>query len=116
MNEEVKMSEEEAHKIAEEKAEEFSLDMTVARFFKMNNLLGYFKREKGITKKGCIRAIEFALNAGITDKKIKLTNEYEEQLSSIILEMLGPRTIMQAHIINQLDEKELEDGKEQEVE
>lgn len=110
-----KLTEEEAKALAAEKAEEFSLDLTVARFFKMNDLLNYFKREKGITKKGCVRAIQFALNAGITDKKIVLSNEYEKQMSSIILEMLGPRTIMQAHILNQLDEKELENGEESKV-
>lgn len=93
--------------------EQKTIDIAAAQFFQLSRLLNVFKKEKGLSRKGCIRAIEFAINHNVSNKKIILRGQAEYQLATILHEMLGPRTIMQADILKRLD-KETENGKEQE--
>jgi len=97
--------------ISVQEVEEETVKLAQAHFFQLNRLLNHFKKSKNLSRKGCIRAIQYALNTNITSKDINLRDEVEIQLAAIIAEMLGPRTIMQAELIKRNQEKEIENGK-----
>ena len=78
----------------------------VKLFFTGDRLLREASKDKTVSKKGMIRSLRFALNAGITNKEIKLTNPAEKVLGSVIYEMLMSHTVMQATILNNEQEKE----------
>ncbi|PCI45921.1 MAG: hypothetical protein COB41_00595 [Proteobacteria bacterium] len=89
-----------------------TVNLAKAHFFQLSRLLNHFKTSKSLSRKGCVRAIQFALNTNITNKKIVLRDQAEIQLAAIIAEMLGPRTIMQAELIKREQEKkEISNGK-----
>ncbi len=89
-----------------------AVNLAKAHFFQLNRLLNHFKSSKKLSRKGCVRAIQYALNTNITSKDIKLRDDIEIQLAAIIADMLGPRTIMQAELIKRAQEKENSNGEE----
>ena len=93
----------EAPELSLEETEKQMIDLSASTFFRGDKLLRGTSKAKGsvISRKGIIRAVRYALNIQVTDKKIILRNNAEQALASALYEMMAARTIMQAHLIKQ---------------
>lgn len=72
-------------------------------------LISRGKKGKKLSTKNVERAIMAAIDYGITDSKVKFTNETEAELAGIFAKVLDLRLIIQADKVNKQKQKELND-------
>lgn len=86
---------EETNRITEEVAE-----IASKTFFINCTVMKRIAEANSMSRKGILRAMQYALHDELTDKNVRLTNQAESEFAEALKELLTARTIMQAHMLN----------------